>query len=134
MLISMPTGTSTIFGAFQAIRVSPSIERDIAPAKPRAASVTAQVWNRTTNTANWRVTRAQITLGQIAFAPSQAQPPSPQQSKERATGTRIQLLRIQRSILVRIRRVEALLDHGKIFVERQRTIMIGVGSGEFFRR
>jgi hypothetical protein len=31
MLISMPTGTSTIFGAFQAIRVSPGIERDIAP-------------------------------------------------------------------------------------------------------
>jgi hypothetical protein len=33
MLISMPTGTSTIFGAFQAIRVSPRIERDIAPGK-----------------------------------------------------------------------------------------------------
>jgi hypothetical protein len=33
MLISMPTGTSTIFGAFQAIRVSQGIERDIAPAK-----------------------------------------------------------------------------------------------------
>lgn len=33
MLISMPTGTSTIFGAFQAIRVSPGIERDIAPGK-----------------------------------------------------------------------------------------------------
>jgi hypothetical protein len=33
MLISMPTGTSTIFGAFQAIRVSPSIERDIARGK-----------------------------------------------------------------------------------------------------
>jgi hypothetical protein len=33
MLISMPTGTSTIFGAFQAIRGLPSIERDIAPGK-----------------------------------------------------------------------------------------------------
>jgi len=33
MLISMPTGTSTIFGAFQAMRVSPSIERDIARRK-----------------------------------------------------------------------------------------------------
>jgi hypothetical protein len=40
MLISMPTGTSTIFGAFQAIRDLPSInwssidrsfERDVAP-------------------------------------------------------------------------------------------------------
>jgi hypothetical protein len=42
MLISMPTGTSTIFGAFQAIRDLPSInrpnidqsfERDVAPGK-----------------------------------------------------------------------------------------------------
>jgi hypothetical protein len=33
MLISMPTGTSTIFGAFQAIRGLPIIERDIAPGK-----------------------------------------------------------------------------------------------------
>lgn len=33
MLISMPTGTSTIFGAFQAIRVSQGIERDIARRK-----------------------------------------------------------------------------------------------------
>jgi hypothetical protein len=33
MLISMPTGTSTIFGAFQAIRVSQGIERDIAQRK-----------------------------------------------------------------------------------------------------
>jgi hypothetical protein len=33
MLISMPTGTSTIFGAFQAIWGLPSIERDIAPGK-----------------------------------------------------------------------------------------------------
>jgi hypothetical protein len=33
MLISMPTGTSTIFGAFQAIRVSQGIERYIAPGK-----------------------------------------------------------------------------------------------------
>jgi hypothetical protein len=33
MLISMPTDTSTIFGAFQAIGVSQGIERDIARAK-----------------------------------------------------------------------------------------------------
>jgi hypothetical protein len=33
MLISMPTDTSTIFGAFQAIRVSQGIERDIARRK-----------------------------------------------------------------------------------------------------
>jgi hypothetical protein len=33
MLISMPTDTSTIFGAFQAIRGLPRIERDIAPGK-----------------------------------------------------------------------------------------------------
>src|SRR5437588_9433467 len=31
MLISMPTGTSTIFGAFQAIRVSQVVWRDVAP-------------------------------------------------------------------------------------------------------
>jgi hypothetical protein len=42
MLISMPTGTSTIFGAFQAIRVSQGIERDIARRKPRAASTAVQ--------------------------------------------------------------------------------------------
>jgi hypothetical protein len=29
MLISMPTGTSTIFGVFQAIRVSPVLRRDV---------------------------------------------------------------------------------------------------------
>ena len=31
MLISMPTGTSTIFGAFQAIRFSQVLRRDVAP-------------------------------------------------------------------------------------------------------
>src|SRR2546423_15285935 len=32
MLISMPTGTSTIFGVFQVIRVSQVVWRDVAPA------------------------------------------------------------------------------------------------------
>jgi len=31
MLISMPTGTSTIFGVFQVIRVSQAVWRDVAP-------------------------------------------------------------------------------------------------------
>jgi hypothetical protein len=31
MLISMPTGTSTIFGVFQVIRVSQVARRDVAP-------------------------------------------------------------------------------------------------------
>lgn len=45
-------------------------------------------------------------------------PGSPQQSQQRAAGARIQLLRIQRSILVGVGRIEALLDHGQIFIER----------------
>lgn len=103
-------------------------------AKPRAASSTAQVWNQTANTANCRATRVQFTLGQAAFAPSQARLRSTQQPQQCAAGARVQLLRIQRSILVGIRGVEALLHHGKIFVERQRAVVIGIGGGEFFRR
>jgi hypothetical protein len=33
MLISMPTGTSTIFGVFQVIRVSQVVWRDVAPGR-----------------------------------------------------------------------------------------------------
>lgn len=103
-------------------------------AKPRAASRTAQAWNRTTDTVNCRVTRVQFTLGQTTFAPSQARTLSTQEPQQCATRARLQLLRIERSILVGIRSVEALLHHGEIFVERQRAVVIGVGSGEFFRR
>lgn len=103
-------------------------------AKPRAALRTAQAWNRTTNTANCRVRRVQFTLGQPTFAPSQARPLSTQEPQQCATRARLQLLRIQRSILVGIRGVEALLHHGEIFIERQRPIVIRVGGGEFFRR
>src|ERR1700712_3417885 len=102
-------------------------------AKPRAGAATAQVWNQTTNTANCRIALANFPLGQTAFAPSQVWLLSPQQSQQRAAGTRVQLLRIQRSILVGIRCVEALLHHQKIFVECERPVTIGIGGGEFFR-
>ena len=44
MLISMPTGTSTIFGAFQAIRFSQVLARCGAKAKVKATSNIAQVF------------------------------------------------------------------------------------------
>ena len=103
-------------------------------AKPRAASCTAQAWNRSANTANCRIALANFPLGQITFAPSQAPRLSPQQSQQSAAGARVQLLRIQRSVLVGIRCVEALLHHGQIFLERESAIVIGIGGGEFFRR
>ena len=50
MLISMPTGTSTIFGAFQAIRVLPPalvtlvrVRRGCAKLEPRTGSIVTQV-------------------------------------------------------------------------------------------
>jgi hypothetical protein len=43
MLISMPTGTSTIFGVFQVIRVSQVVWRDVRRTKGRTASGSAQV-------------------------------------------------------------------------------------------
>jgi hypothetical protein len=43
MLISMPTGTSTIFGVFQVIRVSQVVWRDVRRTKGRAASGLTQV-------------------------------------------------------------------------------------------
>jgi hypothetical protein len=45
MLISMPTGTSTIFGVFQVIQVSQVLWHDVrANAKGRATSHLAQVF------------------------------------------------------------------------------------------
>jgi hypothetical protein len=44
MLISMPTGTSTIFGVFQVIRVSQVVWRDVRQMKGRTASGLAQVF------------------------------------------------------------------------------------------
>jgi hypothetical protein len=45
MLISMPTGTSTIFGVFQVIRVSQVVWRDAhADVELRASSEATQVW------------------------------------------------------------------------------------------
>jgi hypothetical protein len=44
MLISMPTGTSTIFGAFQAIRFSQTLGAMWRRAKVKATSNTAQVF------------------------------------------------------------------------------------------
>ena len=102
--------------------------------KPRAASVTAQVWNRAVDTANCRIALANFSLGQLAFAPSQGLRFSPQQTQQRAAGARVHLLRIQRSILVGIRRVESLLHHREIFVERESPVAVGIGGGEFFRR
>ena len=102
--------------------------------KPRAASVTAQAWNRTANTAKYLATRANFALGQTAFAPSQARPTSAQQSQQCASRARIQLLGVERPVLVGIRCVEALLHDCKIFIERQRAVVIGVGGSEFFRR
>jgi hypothetical protein len=43
MLISMPTGTSTIFGVFQVIRVSQVVWRDVRRTKGRTASGSTQV-------------------------------------------------------------------------------------------
>ena len=43
MLISMPTGTSTIFGVFQVIRVSQVVWRDVRRTKGRTASGLTQV-------------------------------------------------------------------------------------------
>ena len=46
MLISMPTGTSTIFGVFQVIRTSQQVWRDAhAGAEPRDLADVAQVQN-----------------------------------------------------------------------------------------
>jgi len=45
MLISMPTGTSTIFGVFQLIPSSQEIRRERhAALKPKTTPDTAQVW------------------------------------------------------------------------------------------
>ena len=43
MLISMPTGTSTIFGVFQVIRISQVVWRDVRRSKGRTASGLTQV-------------------------------------------------------------------------------------------
>jgi hypothetical protein len=43
MLISMPTGTSTIFGVFQVIRVSQVVWRDVRRTKGRTAPGLTQV-------------------------------------------------------------------------------------------
>ena len=43
---------------------------------------------------------------------------SPQQSQERATGWRVQLLGVQRPVTIAICRIKALLHDGEIFVQR----------------
>ena len=43
----------------------------------------------------------------------------------------MQLLGIERAIMIRIGRCEALFDHGKILVAGQRTIVVGIGRCQF---
>jgi hypothetical protein len=46
MLISMPTGTSTIFGVFQVIRVSQVVRRDVTPKLNLGPARTQRKWGR----------------------------------------------------------------------------------------
>src|SRR6266550_7059707 len=56
-------------------------------------------------------------------------PPLFQQPQQRLPGLAIQLLGVERAILVRIGRVEALLHDGEVFICRERTVMVWVGGG-----
>ena len=56
-----------------------------------------------------------------------------QQTQQRASCRRAQLLRIERSIAVRVCRIEALFDDRQIFIQRQRSVMIGIGGRKLAR-
>src|SRR5271168_5235927 len=102
MLISMPTGTSTIFGVFQVIWVS---------------QVMVQYSHRCE-----RKTAARLTQGFVRRA---SQIGLPQQTEQRLPCRRTQFPRIECSVSVPVGCIETLFDHGQIFIQRQRAVMVG---------
>jgi hypothetical protein len=65
MLISMPTGTSTIFGVFQVIRVSQLVWRDAhAEAEPRGSSKATQGWKNDERDIRFSLGQGHFSLGQ----------------------------------------------------------------------
>ena len=53
------------------------------------------------------------------------------QAQHRASGRLLQLVRIQRTISIRVCPARPLLDNRLLFIERQRAIMVGVGCRRF---
>jgi hypothetical protein len=110
MLISMPTGTSTIFGVFQVIWFS---------------HMMVQHSHR-----RERKTAERLTQGPVCCA---LQIDLSQQAEQRSSCRCSQFFGIERSIAVPVGCVEALFDDGQIFIQRQSSVMIGIGGSEFAR-
>jgi hypothetical protein len=72
-----------------------------------------------------------ITCAAISLA--QCHLPLLQKPQKSPAGPGAQFLGIQRPVIVPVGRFETLRDDGKVFFLRQRSVMIGVGGGEFRR-
>lgn len=107
MLISMPTGTSTIFGVFQVIGFSHVMVRH--SHRPI------------------RKTAARLTQGLVRLAP---QIGLPEQTQQRSSCRRTQFPGIKRSVGVPVGCVETLLDDGQVLIQRQGSVMIGVSRSK----
>src|SRR5262245_26003922 len=147
MLISMPTCTSTIFGVFQVIGGLPLVlaavltptlnvrrvreQRKCGTRQSSSGGLIQQPifhsWTRIISLSGKALRDTHIDRAPEAFAPSGSRPLF-QQAQQRFPGAAVQLLRIQGPVFVRIGCVKASLHHGKIFIKRQRTVMIGIGS------
>ena len=107
MLISMPTGTSTIFGVFQVIWVSSVTVQTLAPAR------------------NVKPTRVRRKGPRDEFLS--------EQSEQRPSRRRSQLFRVQCGVGITVGRVEAPFDNGKVLVQGQCAVMVGIGGGQLTR-
>ena len=68
-----------------------------------------------------------------AISLAQCHLPLLQKPQKSLAGPAIQFLGIQRPVIVPVGGFETLRDDGKVFFLRQRSVMIGVGGGEFRR-
>ena len=57
-----------------------------------------------------------------------------QKPQERLASRAVQFLGVQRPIMIRIGGAETLFDESQILVLCQRTVVIGIGRGQLFRR
>src|ERR1700733_2411601 len=110
MLISMPTGTSTIFGVFQVIWFSHVMVQHLHRRERKTAACLAQ-----------------------GFVHLASQTGLPQQTQQRSPCRCSQLPGIECSVGVLVGCIETLFDDGQIFIQRQGTVVVGIGGGQLAR-
>ena len=129
MLISMPTGTSTIFGVFQAIRGLPShldevVGALIAHPKGRTATRFAQGPAARPCALRGKDQRVLQDARRLRLF---------QQPQQCFPARRPQFLGVECPVLVAVQRIEALLHDGEIFVRSERAVVIRIGCGKVLR-